>query len=91
MDDKNRLTLNYSKSNYISLSKNVFKTAHFKLQIKQNIILQTNKLKYLGVTVDNTLSRQPHFDKISKNASQQNFGQFVLIIIFQYFSCVSGC
>ena len=57
---KNRLTLNYSKSNYMIFSKNVSKTAHFKLQIKQNIIPQTNSVKYLEVILDNTLSWQTH-------------------------------
>ena len=54
---KNRLTLNYSKSNYMILSKNVSKTAHFQLQIKHNITPQTNSVKYLGAISDNTLSR----------------------------------
>ena len=67
---KNRLTLNYSKSNYMILSKNVSKTAHFKLQIKQNIISQTNSVKYLGVILDNTLSWQIHIDKISNKLSR---------------------
>ena len=67
---KNRLTLNYSKSNYVILSKNVSETAHFKLQIKQNIIPQKNKVKYLGVISDNTLSWQAHIDKISSKLSR---------------------
>ena len=67
---KNRLTLNYSKSNYMILSKNVSKTAHFKPQIKQNIIPQTNSVKYLGVILDNTFLWQTHIDKISNKLSR---------------------
>ena len=57
--------LSYSKSIYIILSKNVSKTAHFKLLIKQNIIPLTNSIKYLKVILDNILSWQTHIDKIS--------------------------
>ena len=63
---KNRLTLNYSKSNYMILSKNDSKTAHFKLQIKQNIIPLTSSVKYLNKAIlNNTLSWQTHIDKIT--------------------------
>ena len=66
---KNRLMLNCSKSNYI-LSKNISKTAHFKLQIKQNIIPPTNSVKYLGVILDNTLLWQTHIGKIRNKLSR---------------------
>ena len=49
MMTQNTLTFNHNKSNYMILSKNVSKTAHFKLQTKQNIIPQTNTVKYIGV------------------------------------------
>ena len=67
---KNRLTLNYSKSNCMVFSMNVSKTAHFKLQIKQNIISQTKSAKYLEVILDNTFSWQPHTNKISNTLSR---------------------
>ena len=53
------------------LSRNASKIAHFKLQIKRNIIPQTNRVKYLGgVILDNTLSWQTHIDKISNKRSR---------------------
>jgi len=40
------------------------------LVINHNIIPQTNSVKYLGVTLENTLSWQPHIDKISNKLSR---------------------
>ena len=52
------------------LNKNVSKTEHFKLQIKQYIIPQTNSVKYLKVILNNTLLWQTHIDKISNKLSK---------------------
>jgi len=47
------------------IKNNFTKASNFKLVINHNIIPQTNSVKYLGVTLDNTLSWQSHIDKIS--------------------------
>ena len=91
MDDTNGLMLNNSESKYMILSKNVSKTAHFKLQIKQNVIPPTNSVNYLGYALDGALLWQPNIDKISNKLSKvcgmafklkQHVQLFVLKLIY---------
>lgn len=67
---KNKLTLNYEKSNFMIIGNKLSKTNGFKLVINKHVIPQTNSVKYLGVILDNNLSWQPHIESISKKLSK---------------------
>ena len=67
--EANRLTLNTSKSNFI-----IFRTSQRKinnLPEKINIngkdVYRTDKIKYLGITIDEHLTWKPHINEISNS------------------------
>ena len=52
----NQLTINYNKTNYMVFTKKRIKQFTFMIQIGQNKIVRVNKMKYLGVMMDDNLS-----------------------------------
>ena len=56
----NQLTINYTKTNYVIFTEEKIKQFTFMLQIGQSKIARVNKIKYLGVMMDDTLSWKEH-------------------------------
>ena len=67
---KNKLNLNYNKSSYTIIGNRWSKKNTFNLTIKNNVIPQSNTVKYLCMILDNNLTWQPHVDKISEKLSK---------------------
>ena len=67
---KNKLSLNYNKSSYVIIGNRLSKKNTFNLTKNNNVISQSNAVKYLGVILDNNLTWQPHIDKISEKLSK---------------------
>ena len=67
---KNKLSFNYNKSSYMIMGNRLSKNNTFNLTINNNVISQSNTVKYLGVISDNNLTCQPHIDKISEKLSK---------------------
>jgi len=62
--DSNLLSLNFDKTYYMQIiTKNKFLNK-INIEHDNKMILQTNFVKYLGITVANTLSWKQHFDTI---------------------------
>ena len=59
----NKLTINYSKSNFM-LFTNKKKNSKFKLEINNNQITESDIVKYLGVIIDNKLNWKTHIEHI---------------------------
>ena len=59
----NKLTINYSKSNFM-LFTNKKKKSKFKLKINNNQIFESDSVKYLGVIIDNKLIWKTHIEYI---------------------------
>ena len=59
----NKLTINYSKSNFM-LFTNKKKKSIFKLEINNNQITESDSVKYLGVIIDNKLIWKTHIEYI---------------------------
>ena len=64
-------------------------TKKFKLKINHNIIPQTSNLKYIGVFLDNQLSRQPHIHQRLKNLSS-TYGMLFKLRYYVTFSFKLG-
>ena len=56
----NKLTLNYKKSCYMMISKKPLNDLNFSILINQNLNEKSECVKYLGVYLDNNLSRRTH-------------------------------
>ena len=61
---KNKLSLSYNKPSYMIIKNRLSKKNNFNLTINNNVISQSNTVKYFGVILDNNLTWQPHIDKI---------------------------
>ena len=59
----NKLTISYSKSNFM-LFTNKKKKGKFKLEINNNQITESDSVKYLGVIIDNKLNWKTHIEHI---------------------------
>ena len=66
----NKLTLNYKKSCYMLISKKPLNDSNFSVLINQNLIEKSECEEYLGVYLDNKLSRKTHINKICKKVSK---------------------
>ena len=58
--------MNYNKSSKMIIGNRLCKKNTSNLTINNNVISQSNTVKYVGVILDNDLTWQPHFDKISE-------------------------
>ena len=60
-------SLNFDKIYYMQfINKNNFlNKKHVNTELDNKIILQTNCVKFLGITIDNTLSWKQHIDTIT--------------------------
>jgi hypothetical protein len=56
----NQLSLNFNKTNYIHFTTKRNMTVNVKICIKINLITKSSYTKFLGVTMDNTLSWKNH-------------------------------
>ena len=68
----NKLTLNYSKTEYIDFSKPVVGSSdhNFTLNIDGNKIRKVNETKFLGVLIDNKVSWRGHIKGVVKRIRQ---------------------
>ena len=68
----NKLTLNYSKTEYIDFSKPVVGLSrdNFFLKIDGNLIQKVNESKFLGVIIDKDLSWRGHIANVRSRLSQ---------------------
>ena len=67
---KNKLSLNYNKSSYMIIGNRLSKKNTFNLTNNNNVISQSNTVKYQGVILDNNLTWKPHIDKIGEKLSK---------------------
>ena len=66
----NKLSLNYSKTNFMLLTSRKHNPASFKLIINNHNISPEDNLKYLGVLLDNKLSWKRHVQKVKTQLSR---------------------
>jgi len=65
----NKLSLNYNKTNFMLLNSQKHNPASFKVIKNNHSISPVDKLKYLGVLLDNKLSWKPHVQKVKTQLS----------------------
>ena len=66
----NKLTINYKKSYFMIVGKKNAAVSSFKLSINNNLIEETDNVKYLGVHLDNKLSWKIHIDVLTRTLSK---------------------
>jgi len=66
----NKLSLNYNKTNFMLLTSRKHNPASFKVIINNHNISPEDKLKYLGVLLDNRLSWKPHVQRVKTQLSR---------------------
>ena len=66
----NKLTLNYSKCKYMSISKKDIDTSLFTLKMNNLSIERADGIQYLGVRLDDKLSWKYHIQKLHKKLSK---------------------
>jgi len=66
----NKLSFNYSKTNFMLLSSRKQNPASFEVTINKDNISPEDNLEYLGVLPDNTLSWKPHVQKVKTQLSR---------------------
>jgi hypothetical protein len=69
----NLLALNFNKTKFIQFSGKQLKTPQALIQYEDKYIENTNNTDFLGLVMDNTLSWQPHLDKLSSKLSSAAF------------------
>jgi len=65
-----KLSLNYNKTNFMLLNSQKHNPTSFKVVISNHSISPEDKLKYLGVLLDNKLSGKPHVQKVKTQLSR---------------------
>ena len=65
----NKLFLNYSKTNYLIFTKKKTKPK-FNISINNHILKQQESIKYLGITIDQSLTWKPHIRKLQSTLSR---------------------
>jgi len=65
-----KLSLNYNKTNFMLLNSQKHNPTSFKVIINNHSISPEDKLKYLGVLLDNKLSWKPHVQKVKTQLSR---------------------
>ena len=66
----NQLTINYKKINYMIFTKKKINQFTFTIQIGQNKIVRVNKMKYLEVMMDDTLSWKEHVNYLNSKIAR---------------------
>ena len=66
----NKLSLNYNKTIFMVLNSQKHNPTSFKVIINNHSISPEDKLKYLGVLLDNKLSWKPHVQKVKTQLSR---------------------
>ena len=62
----NKLTTNYKKTNYMTITKQkINKSLFFKIKIGQNEIIQKDSVKYLGIIIDNKMNWTQHVNYLN--------------------------
>ena len=64
---KNKLSMNYSKTNFMLINMHSHKTVecNFTLSINDAVLSRMNRVKYLGVYLDDKLNWTPHIKHLS--------------------------
>ena len=64
---KNKLSLNYSKTNYLLILKQPKKTVHenFVIHLNDKTLKRSSTVKYLGLFIDDTLNWSSHVNYLS--------------------------
>ena len=65
----NQLSLNFNKTNYVHFTTKKNMSVKFKIGLNNNLITNSSYTKFLGVTMDNTLSWNNHIDLLMKKLS----------------------
>ena len=65
----NKLSLNFSKTNYVHFTTERNMTVSLKIGFNNNFITNSSNTKFLGVTMDNTLSWNNHIDLLVRKLS----------------------
>ena len=66
----NHLTIIYKKTNYMIFTKKRINQFTFTVQIGQNKIVRVNKMKYLGVMMDDTHSWKEHVNYLNSKIAR---------------------
>ena len=66
----NKLSLNYNKTNFMLLNSQNHNPTSFKVIVNNHRISPEDKLKYIGVLIDNKLSWKPHVQKVKTQLSR---------------------
>ena len=68
----NKLTINYSKTNYIIFTKK--STSHnYNISIENNVLERVKNTKYLGIILNEKLKWGPHIEHLCKKISKSSF------------------
>ena len=62
----NQLSLNFNKTNYVHFTTKRNMTVNLKIGFNNNFITNSSYTKFLGMTIDNTLSWNNHIDLLAK-------------------------
>jgi hypothetical protein len=65
----NQLSLNFNKTNYVHFTTKRNMTVNLKIGFNYNFITSSSYTKFLGMTMDNTLSWSNHIDLLVKKLS----------------------
>ena len=68
-----KLTINFSKSEYILVSNKNTNTSDFILTIDDNILQRKRNVKYLGIYLDNNLTWKPHIEYLCTKLSAARY------------------
>ena len=68
----NKLFLNYNKTNYLIFSRKRNKP-NITFTINGHILKQQHSIKYLGITIDDKISWNPHITKLKTQLAQTCF------------------
>jgi len=66
----NQLSLNFNKTNYVHFTTNRNMSVNLEIGSNNNFITNSPYTKFLGLTINNTLSWNNHIDLIMKNLSK---------------------
>ena len=69
VQSKNELSLNFNKANYVHFTNNSNMAVKLKIGFNNNSITNGSYAKFLGVTMNNTLSWNNYFDLLMKKLS----------------------
>jgi len=70
MADGNQLSLNFNKTNYVHFRIKINMSVNLKIGFNNNFITSSSYTKFLGVTMNNTLSWNNHIDLLMKKLSK---------------------